>query len=130
MLGVSKQNGASIVLMTKENHVLSILLVLFIVAGSMLPSLKPVQVAEARIEEVVDTANNNLKISTQAPDDWNSGKLSATILSLDWKLNGMFATNFATKLFGGSDESIALFAVVNAPSLANAAIPILQTIIL
>jgi hypothetical protein len=53
----------------------------------------------------------------QAPDDWNSGKLSATFLNLDWKLNGIFATNFATKLFASSDESIAFFAIVNAPSM-------------
>jgi hypothetical protein len=65
-------------------------------------------------------------MSVQVPDDWNSGKLSATILNVNWKLNGLFATNFATKLFGGNDESIALFAVVNAPSLANTAIPIVQ----
>ncbi len=65
-----------------------------------------VQIGEARTEEVLDTANNNLKISMQAPDDWNSGKLSATILNLDWKLNGIFATNFANKLFGSSEERV------------------------
>ncbi len=115
--------------MTKGNHKLHVLFLLSVVAGSSLTTslaLKPIQVVEARPEEVVDTANNNLKISFQAPDDWNSGKLSATVLSIDWKLNGLFATNFATKLFGGSDESIALFAIVNAPSLANAAIPLVQ----
>jgi len=58
--------------------------------------------------------------------DWNSGKLSATVLNLDWKLGGLFATNFANKLFGSSDESIAFFAIINAPSLANAAIPLGQ----
>ncbi len=118
MLGVSKQNGARIGLMTKANRVIGVLLLLSVIVSSVLTSslvLKPGQLAEARIEDVVDTANNNLKISMQAPDDWNGGKLSATILSLDWKLNGLFATNFATKLFGGNDESIALFAVVNAP---------------
>ncbi|MEP6577141.1 MAG: hypothetical protein ABJB85_11995 [Nitrososphaerota archaeon] len=115
--------------MTKANYVVGVLLLLSVISSSVLTSslaLKPVQLAEARIEDVVDTANNNLKISMQAPDEWNSGKLSATILSLDWKLNGLFATNFATKLFGGSDESIALFAVVNAPPLANSAIPFVE----
>jgi CHRD domain len=84
------------------------------------------QIVTARTEEVLDTANNNLRISMQTPDDWNSGKLSATFLNLDWKLNGIFATNFATKLFASSKESIAFFAIVNAPSLANAAIPLAQ----
>lgn len=85
-----------------------------------------VQIVEARTEEVLDTANNNLKISMQAPDDWNSGKLSATILNVDWKLNGIFATNFATKLFGSSEETAAYFVIVNSPSLANAAVPLAQ----
>jgi hypothetical protein len=85
-----------------------------------------VQIVEARTEEVLDTVNNNLRISMQAPDDWNSGKLSATILNVDWKLNGIFATNFATKLFGSSEETAAYFAIVNSPSLANAAIPLAQ----
>lgn len=80
----------------------------------------------ARTEQVLDDNNNNLMISMQAPDDWNSGKLSMTALNLDWKLNGLFATNFATKLFGSSEESIAFFAVINAPSIANAALPIVQ----
>jgi hypothetical protein len=80
----------------------------------------------ARTEQVLDASNNNLMISMEVPDDWNSGKLSMTVLNINWKLNGLFATNFATKLFGSSDESIAFFAVINAPSLANAAIPIAQ----
>ncbi|MEP6576436.1 MAG: hypothetical protein ABJB85_08425 [Nitrososphaerota archaeon] len=114
--------------MTKGSQVLYVLLLLSLISGSLLITLvlHPVKLAEARTEEVVDTANNNLKMSIQVPDDWNSGKLSATILNVNWKLNGLFATNFATKLFGGNDESIALFAVVNAPSLANTAIPIVQ----
>ncbi len=116
------------ILMTKGSQVLYVLLLLSLVFGSLLNTLvlHPIRSAEARTEEVVDTANNNLKMSIQVPDDWNSGKLSATILNVNWKLNGLFATNFATKLFGGNDESIALFAVVNAPSIANTAIPIVQ----
>lgn len=62
----------------------------------------------------------------EAPDDWNSGKISATILSVDWKLNGLFATNFANKLFGSNEEAVSFFAIINAPSLANSAIPFVQ----
>ena len=52
----------------------------------------------ARTEQVLDASNNNLMISMEVPDDWNSGKLSMTVLNINWKLNGLFATNFATKL--------------------------------
>jgi plastocyanin len=81
---------------------------------------------EARNEQVADSNNNNLMLSMQAPDDWNSGKLSTTVLSVDWKLNGLFATNFGTKLFGLSNVPIAFFTVVNAPSIVNTALPFLQ----
>lgn len=113
--------------MTKRDYAPSILVIL-LVSGSLLAISNSIgfQIVAARTEEVLDTANNNLRVSMQAPDDWNSGKLSATFLNLDWKLNGIFATNFATKLFSSSEESIAFFAIVNAPSLANAAIPLAQ----
>lgn len=84
-----------------------------------------VQSVEARVEQVLDDSNKNLAISTNAPDDWNSGKLSSTILSVDWKLNGLFATNIATKLFSTS-EPLAVFAIVNSPSVVNLAIPFAQ----
>jgi hypothetical protein len=111
-----------------NNDKVSIILLLSLTSAIFTTSsgILATQIGEARMEEVLDTANNNLKISMQAPDDWNSGKLSATFLNLDWKLNGIFATNFATKLFASSDESIAFFAIVNAPSIANAAIPLAQ----
>jgi hypothetical protein len=114
--------------MMSKNKKVSIILLLSLTSASFITSsgLLATQTAKARTEEVLDTANNNLKISMQAPDDWNSGKLSATVLNLDWKLNGIFATNFATKLFASSEESVAFFAIVNAPSLANAAIPLAQ----
>jgi hypothetical protein len=84
-----------------NNDKVSIILLLSLTSAVFTTStgLLTAQTAEARTEEVLDTANNNLKISMQAPDDWNSGKLSATILSVDWKLNGIFAINFGTKLF-------------------------------
>lgn len=88
--------------------------------------VQPMQVAQARTEEVLDSNNNNLRISMEAPDDWNGGKISATILSVDWKLNGVFATNFANKLFGSGQEAISLFAIINAPSLVNPAIPFIE----
>ena len=88
--------------------------------------VQPMQVAQARTEVVLDSNNNNLKISMEALDDWNSGKISATILSLDWKLNGVFATNFANKLFGSGQEATSFFAVINSPSLVNPAIPFIE----
>jgi cytochrome c biogenesis factor len=117
--------------LTDRNYYLCIIciIVFFLtVTGSLLATLATngVDIVQARTEEVLDTANNNLKISMQAPDDWNSGRLSATILNVNWKLNGIFATNFATKLFGSSEEPAAYFAIVNSPSLANAAIPLAQ----
>src|SRR5690242_16792411 len=81
---------------------------------------------DARVEQIADSNNNNLMLSMQAPDDWNSGKLSTTVLSLDWKLNGLFATNYANKLFGPANVPITFFAVLNAPSLVNTAVPVLQ----
>jgi hypothetical protein len=82
----------------------------------------------ARTEQVVDTNNNNLVISLNAPDNWSSGKLSMTVVNLDWRLNGVFATNFATKLFGPSNQSVAFFATINTPSLASFAIPFAEKI--
>ena len=88
--------------------------------------LQQMQVAQARTEVVLDSNNNNLRISMEALDDWNSGKVSATILSVDWKLNGVFATNFANKLFGSGQEATSFFAVMNAPSMVNPAIPFIE----
>jgi hypothetical protein len=84
--------------------------------------------AFSRTEEVVDTSNNNLVISLNAPDDWSSGKLSMTVVSLDWRLSGVFATNFATKLFGPPNQSIAFFATLNTPSLVSFALPFAEKI--
>lgn len=78
---------------------------------------RDVQRAEARNEQLFDTNNNNLKISMQAPDNWNSGIVSQTVSKLNWRLNGLTATN---------DDLSAFFVVVNLPSLANFALPLGQ----
>lgn len=83
--------------------------------------------AQGRTEVVVDTANENLRLSMESPNQWTSGQLSATIVSLDWNMNGLFASNFASKLFASQNEPVAFFAIVNAPPLANTAIPLAQT---
>ncbi len=49
--------------------------------------------AEARTEQLSDTSNNNLMISMEAPDFWNSGIVSQTVANLDWRLNGLDARN-------------------------------------
>jgi hypothetical protein len=84
--------------------------------------------AFARTEQVVDTKNNNLIISLRAPDNWSSGKLSMTVVNLDWRLGGVFTTNLATKLFGPANQSIAFFATLNTPSMASFAIPFAEKI--
>ena len=73
--------------------------------------------AEARTEQLSDTSNNNLMISMQAPDFWNSGIISQTVANLDWRLNGLDATN---------DDLSAFFIVVNTPSVVNLALPLGQ----
>ena len=82
---------------------------------------------QARTEQVFDSANGNLRLSLDSPNEWTSGQLSGTIVSLDWKLNGLFASNFASKLFASQEEPVAFLAIVNAPPLANTAIPLAQT---
>jgi plastocyanin len=73
--------------------------------------------AEARTEQLSDVSNNNLMISMQAPDFWNSGIISQTVANLDWRLNGLDATN---------DDMSAFFIVVNTPSVVNIALPLGQ----
>ena len=73
--------------------------------------------AEARTEQLSDTSNNNLMISMEAPDFWNSGIISQTVASLDWRLNGLDAMN---------DNMGAFFIVVNTPSVVNMALPLGQ----
>jgi hypothetical protein len=98
---------------------------LFLLILVALPITTINQKVDARMEETIDT-NNGLKFSMEAPEDWNSGKISTTILSLDWNLNGLFATNFANKFFGAGQEAISFFVVVNAPTLANPAMPFIE----
>lgn len=100
---------------------------LLLIAGTI-PMFMISNSALSRTEQVVDTNNNNLVISLSAPDNWSSGKLSMTVVNLDWRLNGVFATNFATKLFGPSSQSVAFFATINAPSLASIALPFAEKI--
>jgi len=56
-------------------------------------------------------------ISMEAPDFWNSGIISQTVSSLDWRLNGLDAMN---------DNMGAFFIVVNTPSVVNMALPLGQ----
>ena len=83
----------------------------------LMSSVLTIGTVQARTEEILDSGNNNLKISMQAPDDWNSGIVSQTVAKLNWRLNGLTATN---------DDLSAFFAVVNLPSLANLALPLSQ----
>lgn len=53
----------------------------------------------------------------QAPDNWNSGIVSQTVAKLNWRLNGLTATN---------NDLSGFFIVVNLPSLANLALPLGQ----
>ena len=71
---------------------------------------------EARTERFIDNTNN-LEISLQAPETWNSGSLSATILKLDWKVHSLITA---------SDDVSTFFVVMNLPSLVNLVLPLGQ----
>jgi plastocyanin len=71
----------------------------------------------ARTEQTSDASNNNLIISMNAPDYWNSGTVSQTVANLNWRLNGLNAMN---------DDMSAFFIVVNSPSIMNIALPLTQ----
>ena len=83
----------------------------------LMSSVQTIHKVQARTEEILDSGNNNLKMSMQAPNDWNSGIISQTVAKLNWRLNGLTATN---------DDLNSFFAVVNLPSLANLALPLGQ----
>lgn len=110
--------------MTRNNKKFDIILLLVLTNIVFLSSgAKVIQMSDARTEETLDTSNNNLSISMHAPDDWNSGKLSATIVSLDWKFNELFTSNFATSFLSTTEEPIEVFAVLNSFSWLNMALP-------
>jgi hypothetical protein len=79
-------------------------LMLLICATMGFQHLQPVN---ARTESFIDTGNN-LEISMQAPDSWNSGTLSETIATLNWRLNALSAVN---------NDASGLFVVGNLPPL-------------
>ena len=78
--------------------------------------VQPMQVAQARIEQFYDN-NNNLTVSIEAPDDWNSGTASATIVNLDWRGSGLATTTI---------DGTAFFAMINLPPIANLVLPVGQ----
>jgi hypothetical protein len=90
-----------------------IFVVLLFTTTSILPL--EIQHTEARTEQILDSNNKDLKLSLEAPNSWNSGIISQTITKLNWRLNGLTATN---------DDLSAFFAVVNLPSLAKMALPL------
>ncbi|HEX9319912.1 MAG TPA: hypothetical protein VF884_13350 [Nitrososphaeraceae archaeon] len=92
-------------------------LVFIILLLTMTTSILPlaIQRTEARTEQIFDSNNKDLKVSLEAPNSWNSGIISQTIAKLNWRLNGLTATN---------DDLSAFFAVVNLPSLAKMALPV------
>jgi hypothetical protein len=85
---------------------------LFVAIGS-----QGVQETEGMTEQLVDSTNNNLGISMEAPDSWNSGTVSENIADLNWRLNALNTINGDTNAF---------FVVINLPSLANFALPLGQ----
>jgi len=95
-----------------------ILVACLVNAGILMNYLeKYVQTAEARTEQILDNTNNNLKISVETSNSWNSGTISETISKLNWRLNGLNAVN---------GDGSAFFAIANLPSLANFALPLGQ----
>lgn len=69
--------------------------------------LQHLQTATARTESFVDTGNN-LEISMEAPESWNSGMISETIAILNWRLNALNAAN---------NDASGIFVVGNLPPL-------------
>ncbi len=75
------------------------------------------QLVEARNEQIIDASNNNLVLSLNAPDNWNSGIFSQSISNLNWRLYGLDVFN---------DDKTAFFVVVNSPSYTNFALSLGQ----
>jgi hypothetical protein len=99
--------------MNCRNMLVSIIFLFFVITSSV--SLLALQRTEARTEQILDSNNKNLKLSMEAPDNWNSGIISQSIAKLNWRLNGLTASN---------DDLTSFFAVVNLPKLANLALPL------
>ena len=100
------------------NKFSSITLTLLLIVGIVfIIEFKELQSVEARNEQIVDTTNNNLVLSLNAPDNWNSGIISQSISDLSWRLNGLDAFN---------GDMSAFFVVINSPSLTNIAFPLGQ----
>jgi len=103
--------------MKSKNKLVLVIFFLSISTFSILIMSQGIQRTDARNEQLLDSSNNNLKISMQSPDNWNSGIVSQTVAKLNWRLNGLTATN---------DDLSGFFIVVNLPSLANFALPLGQ----
>jgi hypothetical protein len=65
------------------------------------------QTVNAITESFIDTGNN-LEISMEAPDSWNSGTISETFATLNWRLKALNAVN---------NDASGLFVVGNLPPL-------------
>ena len=83
---ISKRN-------TKSSGLLIIFFLFSITTFSVSIISQCVHYTDARSEQLVDSNNNNLMINMQAPDNWNSGIVSQTVAKLNWRLNGLTATN-------------------------------------
>lgn len=102
---------------TKSSGLLIIFFLFSITTFSVSIISQGIQKTDARSEQLVDSNNNNLMINMQAPDNWNSGIVSETVAKLNWRLNGLTATN---------NDLSGFFIVVNLPPLANFALPLGQ----
>ena len=71
---------------------------------------------EARTESFVDNTNN-LEVSFEVPNYWNSGTLFATIPKLDWKVHNLVTA---------TDDATTFFAVTSLPYLTNLMLPLGQ----
>jgi hypothetical protein len=103
--------------MRSKNGIVLIIFVFSIITFSVSIMSQGIQRIDARNEQLVDSNNNNLMINIRAPDNWNSGIVSQTVAKLNWRLNGLTATN---------DDLSGFFIVVNLPSLVNFALPLGQ----
>ena len=81
--------------MRTKNGLLVIFFLFSIITFSVPIMSQYIQKTDARNEQLVDSNNNNLMINMQAPDNWNSGIVSQTVAKLNWRLNGLTATNLS-----------------------------------
>jgi hypothetical protein len=88
----------------------------FLTASLMIVSILALQ-SVAATTVIFNDSHNNLTVSIDAPDKWNSGAASAYIHKLNWTGYGLASMN---------DDFNAFFSITSLPPVANFALPMGQ----